>query len=126
MPESHSTAEVADLTGLSLRQLQTWDESGFVRAKRSHPGADRYYSRRQVLLLTLIEALLSSGLSLQRIRRCHVERLTEYQLTTGYMAIGDDATVLSQARGHDLLSMMAGSAEQFTVVDLAVLGKGIG
>jgi DNA-binding transcriptional MerR regulator len=124
--DTHTTAEVAELTGLTLRQLQTWDESGFVTAKRAKPNGRRYYSRRQVLLLALIEALAASGLSLQRIRRCHLERLTEYQLSTGYLAVGKRGPVLSEARGNNLLIEMAGSAEQWTVLDLAALGKGIG
>ncbi|MCP4899785.1 MAG: MerR family transcriptional regulator [bacterium] len=122
MPETYTTAEVAELTGLSIRQLQAWDESGFVTALRSRPGADRYYNRRQVLLLTLIEALLSSGLSLQRIRRCRLKRL----IMGGYLAVGSHGSTVQALDGDHLLSMMAGSAEQFTVIDLAALGKGIG
>jgi DNA-binding transcriptional MerR regulator len=47
-------------TGATLRQLQWWDEHGIQRAHRD-VALRRYYSPRQVRLITIVVVLISSG-----------------------------------------------------------------
>lgn len=68
-----STAEVARLTGLSLRQLDHWDRLGFLKpslAKASGYGSARRYSFADVVRLRVAARLRASGVGLARIRRC--------------------------------------------------------
>ncbi len=61
-----SSQDVAKLTGVSLRQLQWWDEQKVVSPiQRSHR---RLYSRFQVIQVSLIVNLRRKGISLQKTR----------------------------------------------------------
>ena len=61
-----SSQDVTRLTGVSLRQLQWWDERGVVTPEqRSHR---RLYSRFEVLQVALIVGLRKKGISLQKVR----------------------------------------------------------
>lgn len=61
-----SSQDVAKLTGVSLRQLQWWDEQNVVSpVQRSHR---RLYSRFQVIQVSLIVNLRCKGISLQKTR----------------------------------------------------------
>jgi DNA-binding transcriptional MerR regulator len=58
---------VADLTGISLRQLQWWDERGIVVPARE--GHRRVYSLDDMAEVAVICELRKRGFPLQRIRR---------------------------------------------------------
>ena len=62
-----SSSEVADLAGVSLRQLQWWDEQKVVSPR--HEGHKRVYAPGEVLEITVIAELRRKGFSLQKIRR---------------------------------------------------------
>lgn len=63
----YSSLQVAALTGVSLRQLQWWDEQGVVTPmQRAHR---RLYRRSEVLEVALIVGLRRKGVSLQKIRQ---------------------------------------------------------
>ena len=62
-----ATAAVARLAGLSLRQLQWWDERKLVAPRKDE--RRRLYGRDQVLEILTVAALRRKGLSLQKIRR---------------------------------------------------------
>ncbi len=63
----YSSLQVAALTGVSLRQLQWWDEQGVVSPmQRAHR---RLYRRSEVLEVALIAGLRQKGMSLQKIRQ---------------------------------------------------------
>lgn len=70
----YSTAEVAKLTGVSLRQLQFWDERGIVQpaewGKGRGGGSGRYrrYSEDQLRLIRRMAKLRRAGVSLQKLR----------------------------------------------------------
>lgn len=66
-PVVHSSADVSRLTGVSLRQLQWWDEQRVVSPR--HEGHKRVYSVEEVLEISLIAELRRKGFSLQKIRR---------------------------------------------------------
>lgn len=66
-----STLEAKALTGVSLRRLQYWDETGFIRpsvAAREGRGSPRLYSFRDLVQLRIV-ARLRSQLSLQALRK---------------------------------------------------------
>jgi DNA-binding transcriptional MerR regulator len=62
-----SSLEVAKIAGVSLRQLQWWDEQKVVSPR--HEGHKRVYSPAEVLEITVIAELRRKGFSLQKIRR---------------------------------------------------------
>jgi DNA-binding transcriptional MerR regulator len=69
-----NTAAVARLCGVSLRQLQFWDEQGLVvPARVEGPGGGyghvRKYSAADIRRVRLIVALLSKGFTLSQIRK---------------------------------------------------------
>ncbi len=65
--ESYSSNEVSKITGVSLRQLQWWDEQGVVSPiQRGHR---RMYQLHEVIEVSLITELRAKGISLQKIRK---------------------------------------------------------
>jgi len=62
-----SSSEVARLAGVSLRQLQWWDEQKVVSPR--HEGHRRVYAPAEVIEITVIAELRRKGFSLQKIRR---------------------------------------------------------
>jgi DNA-binding transcriptional MerR regulator len=65
--EAYSSSDVAKVAGVSLRQLQWWDERHVVSPE--HLGHKRVYSPEQVVEITVIAELRRKGFSLQKIRR---------------------------------------------------------
>jgi DNA-binding transcriptional MerR regulator len=65
--ETFSSLDVTRMTGVSLRQLQWWDEQGVVTpAQRGHK---RLYQLQEVIEVSVITELRRKGISLQKIRR---------------------------------------------------------
>ena len=67
MKTSFTSLEVAELTGLTLRQLQWWDEQKIVVASRE--GHRRVYSLDDLAEIAILCDLRQRGFSLQKIRR---------------------------------------------------------
>ena len=65
--KTYSSADAARLGGVSLRQLQWWDERKVVSPK--HEGHRRVYHQEDVVEITVIAELRRKGFSLQKIRR---------------------------------------------------------
>ena len=65
--KTYSSADVSDIAGVSLRQLQWWDERKVVSPR--HEGHRRVYFRAEVVEITVIAELRRKGFSLQKIRR---------------------------------------------------------
>src|ERR1051326_9094397 len=64
---TYSSIEVATVAGVSLRQLQWWDERKVVSPR--HEGHRRVYGRGEVIEITVIAELRRKGFSLLKIRR---------------------------------------------------------
>jgi DNA-binding transcriptional MerR regulator len=64
---TYISSEVARIGGVSLRQLQWWDEQKVVSPH--HQGHKRIYLAEEVLEITVIAELRRKGFSLQKIRR---------------------------------------------------------
>src|SRR5579862_1672421 len=62
-----SSSDVAHIAGVSLRQLQWWDERKVVSPR--HEGHRRVYFTPEVVEITVIAELRRKGFSLQKIRR---------------------------------------------------------
>ncbi len=59
--------DVTHITGVTLRQLQWWDEQGVVSPMQR--GHRRLYQLHEVIEISLITELRRKGISLQKIRR---------------------------------------------------------
>src|SRR5690242_5933965 len=65
--ESYTSNEVARISGVSLRQLQWWDERKVVSPRQD--GHKRVYMPEEVVEISVIAELRRKGFSLQKIRR---------------------------------------------------------
>jgi DNA-binding transcriptional MerR regulator len=75
------TAEVARVAGVTLRQLQVWEEKRIAIASRS--GRVRLYTASQALFVVVVAELRRRGLSFQRLRRLSAtlgELLEDHQI----------------------------------------------
>lgn len=80
--ETYSSLDVSNMTGVSLRQLQWWDEQGVVSpVQRGHR---RIYQLHEVVEVALITELRRKGISLQKIRR--VLRFLKKELGSQFVA----------------------------------------
>jgi DNA-binding transcriptional MerR regulator len=66
-PGYFSSGDVARIAGVSLRQLQWWDERHVVSPR--HQGHRRVYLENEVVEVSVIAELRRKGFSLQKIRR---------------------------------------------------------
>ena len=67
LAQEFTSREVVKLTGITLRQLQWWDERGIVRPARK--GHRRLYSMEDLAEVAVICELRTRGFSLQRMRK---------------------------------------------------------
>jgi DNA-binding transcriptional MerR regulator len=65
--QGFNSSEVARICGVSLRQLQWWDERNVVSPKQD--GHKRIYMPEEVVEISVIAELRRKGFSLQKIRR---------------------------------------------------------
>ena len=62
-----TSSAISEVTGVSLRQLQWWDEQRVVSPR--HTGHKRVYLTEEVVEVAVIAELRRKGFSLQKIRR---------------------------------------------------------
>jgi DNA-binding transcriptional MerR regulator len=67
MQDDFTSREVVELTGITPRQLQWWDERRIVRATRQ--GHRRMYRMEDLTEIAVICQLRGRGFSLQRVRK---------------------------------------------------------
>jgi DNA-binding transcriptional MerR regulator len=65
--QGFTSSDVARICGVSLRQLQWWDERNVVSPRQD--GHKRVYLREEVVEISVIAELRRKGFSLQKIRR---------------------------------------------------------
>ena len=85
--EVYTSSEVARISGVSLRQLQWWDERGVVSPRQQ--GHRRVYLPQEVVEVAVIAALRKKGFSLQKIRRVLRFLQKEMGKKLGDAALGD-------------------------------------
>jgi DNA-binding transcriptional MerR regulator len=66
-PDRFTSGDVARIAGVSLRQLQWWDERSVVSPRQE--GHRRVYLPQEVVEVSVIAELRRKGFSLQKIRR---------------------------------------------------------
>jgi DNA-binding transcriptional MerR regulator len=68
----YSAREVADLAGITYRQVDYWARTDLLRPSvtdATGSGSRRRYSHMDLVILRLLKRLLDAGLSLEKIRR---------------------------------------------------------
>ena len=65
----YRSSEVAQILGISRRQLQYWARTDLVRPSTRTRGGHHRYSFRDLVALKAAKRLLEAGVSVQRIRR---------------------------------------------------------
>ena len=71
--DTYDSKTASRIVGVSLRQIQYWDERGFLRPSvqlAGGRGTKRLYSFQDLLCLKVLKDLVRCGFNLQRIRRC--------------------------------------------------------
>jgi DNA-binding transcriptional MerR regulator len=123
--ENYDSKTASRIVGVSLRQLQYWDEQDFIRPSvklAEGRGTKRLYSFNDLVCLKVVKDLAQYGFSLQMIRRC-LRPLKEYSSRTmrpveslKYLTDGDKLFVIT----HDRQKILDAMKRQF------VLSLGIG
>lgn len=121
------TDEVARLTGLTPRQLDHWDRTGFIRPSISPArgrGSSRLYSFTDVVQLRVAKELRDAGVTLQSLRGV-VERLRRYEglenplAETRLIVRGGDVLVVHGGEGVSSALRFPGQGVLSFVVDIS-------
>jgi DNA-binding transcriptional MerR regulator len=105
--DAYDTKTASRIVGISLRQIQYWDEQGFV-----HPsvklaggrGTKRLYSFHDLICLKVIKDLTRHGFTLQKIRRClrplreHPEKTRRLAQSLKYLTDGESLFIITDDR----------------------------
>jgi DNA-binding transcriptional MerR regulator len=67
--ELYRSREVAQILGISRRQLQYWAQTDLVRPSARSPGGHHRYTFRDLIALKAAKRLLDAGVSVQRLRK---------------------------------------------------------
>jgi DNA-binding transcriptional MerR regulator len=68
-PELYRSREVAQILGISRRQLRYWAQTDLVRPSLHSPGGHHRYTFRDLIALKTAKRLLDAGVSVQRLRK---------------------------------------------------------
>jgi DNA-binding transcriptional MerR regulator len=112
--EAYNSKFASRIVGVTLRQIQYWDEQGFVRPSikvARGRGSKRLYSFHDLICLKVVKDLTDYGFSLHKIRRC-LRRLRRYSPdarqpieTLRYVTDGKDLFVITSDRAQILSAM---------------------
>ena len=121
---TYNSKMASRIVGVSLRQIQYWDEQGFIRPSvklAGGRGTKRLYSFHDLVCLKVVKDLSHHGFSLQKIRRC-LRPLREYAAKTGqpqgslkYLTDGEQLFMITNDREKILDAM-----ERHFVVSLGI------
>jgi DNA-binding transcriptional MerR regulator len=112
--DAFDSKTVSRIVGVSLRQIQYWDEQRFIRPSvqtAGGRGTKRLYSFSDLVQLKVVKDLAEHGLSLQKIRRClrHLRDSfpaeSEPLRSLRYLTDGDKLFVLTSDRGKIMEAM---------------------
>jgi DNA-binding transcriptional MerR regulator len=126
MREAYDSKMASRIVGVSLRQIQYWDERGFIRPSvkaAQGRGTKRLYSFHDLVCLKVVKDLTYHGFSLQKIRRC-LRPLKQYAAQTAqpldsvkyvtdgeklFVITSDREKILDAMERHFVLSLGIGS-----------------
>src|SRR6516165_1726838 len=120
--EGYNSSEVARTCGVSLRQLQWWDERNVVSPRQD--GHKRIYSREEVVEISVIAELRRKGFSLQKIRRVlrflqkdMGKRLNDAISTTGDVhLLTDGKSIYLEDAPHRIVDLLKNSKQPMFLV----------
>ncbi len=111
--EAYNSKSASRIVGVSLRQIQYWDEQGFIRPSvklAQGRGTKRLYSFQDLICLKVMKDLTSRGFGLQKIRRW-LRPLRQYSGTPAslaslkYLTDGEKLFVITSDRDKILDAM---------------------
>jgi DNA-binding transcriptional MerR regulator len=112
-----NSSDVSRIAGVSLRQLQWWDEKKVVSPR--HEGHRRVYAPEEVVEVTVIAELRRKGFSLQKIRRVLKfmqremgKRLNEVMATTSDLHLVTDGRSIYLEDQHERIIDIFKNARQ--------------
>jgi DNA-binding transcriptional MerR regulator len=112
--DTYDSKTASRIVGVSLRQIQYWDEQGFVRPSvklAGGRGTKRLYSFHDLVCLKVIKDLAWHGLNLQKIRRClrplraHPAKTMRLAQSLKYITDGESLFVITDDRQKILAAM---------------------
>jgi DNA-binding transcriptional MerR regulator len=68
-PELYRSREVAQILGISHRQLQYWAKTDLVQPSLRSPGGHHRYTFQDLIALKAAKRLIDAGVSVQRLRK---------------------------------------------------------
>jgi DNA-binding transcriptional MerR regulator len=112
--ETFDSKTASRIVGVSLRQLQYWDERDFIRPSvrpAEGRGTKRLYSFDDLVCLKVVKDLAQHGFSLQMIRRC-LRPLKQQSKRAGrpseslrYLTDGEELFIITDDRQKILQAM---------------------
>jgi len=112
--DAFDSKSASRITGVSLRQIQYWDERGFIRPSvklAEGRGTKRLYSFADLVQLRVVKNLSQHGLSLKKVRRCiaylkrSVAGSTSFTDSLRYLSDGEEIFLLTTDKNKILDAM---------------------
>lgn len=112
--DTYDSKTASRIVGVSLRQIQYWDEQGFVRPSvklAGGRGTKRLYSFLDLVCFKVIKDLTRHGFTLQKIRRClgplreHPAKTSRLAQSLKYLTDGESLFVITDDRQKILDAM---------------------
>ena len=112
--DTYDSKTASRIVGVSLRQLQYWDEQSFLRPSiklAGGRGTKRLYSFHDLVCLKVVKDLARYGFSLKKIRRClrplqeQSDPSARLPATLRYITDGEELFVLTSDRQKILHAM---------------------
>jgi len=125
MHSGFTSREVVALTGITLRQLQWWDERGLVVPSRD--GHRRLYSEEDLSEVAVICELRRRGFSLQRVRKVirflqreFSRRLSEtVSGSSDYHLLTDGHTLYLETSARQIVDILKNSRQPMLTICLS-------
>jgi DNA-binding transcriptional MerR regulator len=111
---TYDSKTASRIVGVSLRQLQYWDEQDFIRPSAQLAegrGTKRLYSFNDLICLKVVKDLTRHGFNLQKIRRClkplkqESSRTMRAPTSLKYLTDGEQLFVITDDRQQILAAM---------------------
>ncbi len=112
--DTYDSKSASRIVGVSLRQLQYWDEQNFLRPSvklAGGRGTKRLYSFHDLVCLKVVKDLARYGFSLKKIRRClrplkeQTDPTTRPPESLRYLTDGEELFVITSDRQKILHAM---------------------
>lgn len=112
--DTYDSKTASRIVGVSLRQLQYWDEQKFLRPSikpAGGRGTKRLYSFHDLVCLKVVKDLVRYGFSLKKIRRClrplkeQTDPTTRPPESLRYLTDGEELFVVTSDRQKILHAM---------------------